>query len=217
LSRALALNGAPANDPKKQNLSRWALRLLPTNLPITKITCQTKTALFRRHVILYELKKDGVGETFTNILGEADWVKTPGISIREFNLPISNRPTSETLFLQIDNEDNAPIELENFQAFYPVSRIWFKTMDASSVALFYGNPNAGIPSYDLSLVANQLLASEKSMAHPGAEEPARTSRALVHALDGKGGIVFWSVLASVVIGLLAVISRLLPKPVSENK
>ncbi len=214
LSRALALNVSPANDSKKPRLSRWTLHLSPTNLPITKITCQTKTALFKRRVVLHELRKNEMGETITNILGEAEWIKTPGASSREFALPISKPPLSDTLFLEIDNEDNAPIDLENFQAFYPVSRIWFKTAGDSSLELFYGNQNVGFPNYDLSLVASQLLAADKNLAKTDGEEFVKTPSESGAVLKNKPGIIFWIVLGLVVVGLLAVISRLLPKTAS---
>ncbi|MEP6662139.1 MAG: DUF3999 family protein [Verrucomicrobiota bacterium] len=214
LSRALVVNASPANDPRKPSLSRWTLHLSPTNLPLTKITCQTKTALFKRRVLLYDLRKNDVGETVTNVLSEVEWIKTPDRSFREFTLPVSNPLSSDTLILQIDNEDNAPIELENFQAFYPVSRVWFKTAGDSAVELFYGNTNVGFPNYDLSLVAGQLLSAEKAIAKPGAETSSQTTHAINHLLEGKGGLIFWSVLALVVIGLLVVISRLLPKHVA---
>ena len=173
--------------------------------------------MFKRRVVLYELQKNSYGETVTNILSQADWIKTPGNATRELGLPVSSPPSTETLFLQIDNEDNAPIDLENFRAFYPVSRLWFKATDEGSIDLFYGNQNVAAPNYDLSLVAGQLLSAEKGIAKPGAEEPMQATRSVSRVLDTKAGIIFWSVLALVVIGLLAVVSRLLPKATPKDR
>ena len=69
------------------------------------------------------------------------------------------------------------------------------------------------PRYDLALVAGQILAAEKSVASLGAEEPARTGGWADQALAGpRGGIIFWSALAIVVVALLIVVAKLLPKP-----
>ncbi len=72
---------------------------------------------------------------------------------------------------------------------------------------------ATAPRYDMALVAGQILAAEKSVASLGAEEQARTGGWADRALAGsRAGLLFWSVLALVVIGLLVVVAKLLPKP-----
>ena len=81
------------------------------------------------------------------------------------------------------------------------------------MALYYGNRAATAPRYDLALVAGQILAAEKLAASLGAEEQVRPGGWADQALAGsRAGILFWGVLALVVLGLLVVVAKLLPKP-----
>jgi hypothetical protein len=68
-----------------------------------------------------------------------------------------------------------------------------------------------VPRYDLSLVAGQLLSADRTVASPGAEQQLRKSSWREHEIPGTGGVVFWGILALVIVVLLVIISRLLPK------
>ena len=68
-----------------------------------------------------------------------------------------------------------------------------------------------MPRYDLSLVAGQLLAAVRATASPGTEQQLRKSSWREHEIPGQGGVVFWGILAVVVVALLIIISRLLPQ------
>jgi hypothetical protein len=67
----------------------------------------------------------------------------------------------------------------------------------------------------LSLVAGELLAADKAAATLGSEEQLKKTSWAEGRTPGTGGIVFWGILAVVVIGLLVIISRLLPKSQSS--
>ena len=90
-------------------------------------------------------------------------------------LPLDSPPEGDTLVLETHNGDNPPIELEKFQAFYPATRVLFKAQPADELLLYYGNPQAAAPRYDLSLVAGQLLAADQAEAALGAEEQLKKS------------------------------------------
>ena len=117
---------------------------------------------------------------------------------------------SDTLFLETDNGDNPPIELEKFTAFYPATRILFKAKPEDELFLYYGNPQAAPPSYDLSLVAGQLLTAEKKIASISAEQQLKESSWYKNQVASQGGVLLWGILALVVVVLLFIISRLLP-------
>jgi hypothetical protein len=89
----------------------------------------------------------------------------------------------------------------------------FKAQPAEDILLYYGNPRANAPRYGLSLVAGQLLAAGKAPASPAEEEQLKKSP-WTEGQAGKGGVIFWGILALVVVVLLDVISRLLPKQTS---
>jgi hypothetical protein len=96
------------------------------------------------------------------------------------------------------------------QAVYPVVRLVFKVADTDGFALAYGNPSVNGPTYDLGLVAGRLLTSSRATAHLGADQPEEASRNPFAGMNG--GYVFWGALALVVVVLLAIVAKLLPKP-----
>jgi hypothetical protein len=98
------------------------------------------------------------------------------------------------------------------QAIYPVVRLVFKVAEPDGLSLAYGNKSANAPRYDLSLVAVRLLTSSRNVARMGADEPGAGARNPFAGING--GYVFWGALALVVVALLVVVARLLPKPSS---
>ncbi len=210
ISRALTPVVTPASDPKEPKQSRWAIRLSHPALPISRLVCVSRTPLFQRDVMLYEEIGDERGEKYRRALSQASWVQTPDRASKEFVLPLGSPPETDTLFLETDNGDNPPIELEQFRLFYPATRLLCKAQPAEEVFLYYGNSRANPPRYDLSLVARQLLAADQAPALLAPEEQLRKS-SWREGNASKGGILFWGILGLVVVALLIVISRLLPK------
>jgi hypothetical protein len=211
ISRALTPGITATNDAKDNKLSRWIIRLPKSNLPVTRLTCATRTALFQRDLTLCEELANDRGEKYRRHLGIASWTQSPGRTSKEFTLTFDSPLQSGTLFLETHNGDNPPIELEQFRLFYSATRVLFKAKPDDAVFLYYGNPRVSSPRYDLSLVAGQLLAADKSPAPLAAEEQLKKSSWAEGRTPGKGGVLLWGVLAVVVVVLLIVISRLLPK------
>ena len=211
ISRSLAPAVIATNGTKDPKLSRWLIKLPQSNLPVTRLSCVTRTALFQRDVALYEELADERGEKYRHNLSGASWIQKPDRKSGEFSLTLDGPPQSDTLFLETHNGDNPPIELDQFQLFYPVTRILFKARPDDELFLYYGNPRVDSPRYDLSLVAGQLLAADKAVASPTAEQQLRKSSWREHEISRTGGVVFWGILSLVVVVLLIIISRLLPK------
>lgn len=212
LSRSLALGVTPATDPKRPRLSRWQFKLPRAGAPVARLTLGSSTALFQRHFRLLErISDERRGERVERVLASADWSRTPG-ETGPLRLTLSSPPATDVLYLETDDGDNPPIVLTAVHAAYPVARLLFKT-EPAPVALYYGNRAAAAPRYDLALVARQILAAEKSVAALGAEEPMRAGGWTDRLLgDAGAGWIFWGVLGLVVVGLLAVVAKLLPKP-----
>jgi hypothetical protein len=209
--RALAIEIAAAGDPGRPKLSRWALKLSHGSLPLARLSCTTATPLFRREVRLYEEALDARAGKFRRELGHGTWVRTPERPVKEMLLSLSNTPTTATLFLETHDGDNPPIGLEACQAFYFARRVHFHA--APDAHLYYGNRRAEAPRYDLSLMASRVLTAEAAAAFLGTEEQVgRSGWARSLPLRWPGGVVLWGTLAVVVLALLLVISRLLPKP-----
>jgi len=214
LSRPISLNAAAANDPKKPALSRWSLKLPQPGVPITRLVCTSSSPLFHRQMRLLEEVTDERGDKFASELGRATWDQTPDSPKRDLVIELNARPKNETLFLETDNGDNPAIELRDFRGYYPVTHVIFKaTPDpAQPIWLYYSNADAAAPRYDLTLVASELLKAERCAVVAGAEENLSPKRPFVgQTLTGSTRYIFWGALALVVIVLLAVMSRFLPK------
>jgi hypothetical protein len=212
IQRKLTPDISPANDPKRPTVSRWQIKLSKARLPVTRLTCTTPTALFRRQIRLYERPTDERGERYDRHLGQANWVRTPPAVSGTLSLTFDTSPLTDTLMLETDNGDNPAVELQNFAVFYPVTRVLFKAPAEPATFLYYGNSSVGSPQYDLDLIAPQLLAEEKTIGTLGAEEQLKKSPVgELLQLSNTRSVVFWVALALVVVVLLVVIARLLPK------
>ena len=149
----------------------------------------------------------------TNI--HVNWRRPHGVECR-INQPgnwpflLRLRPKTDTVLIETDNGDNSPIELHDFRGYYPVTRIIFASSKSQSIALYYGNEEAAAPRYDAKLIAAQLLRSERTPAALGSQEILKSER-VTETLTGSARYIFWGVLGIVVIALLVLISRLLPK------
>jgi hypothetical protein len=211
ISRSLAPSVTLTNDVKQPKLSRWLIKLPQAGLPLTRLSCAARSPLFQRDVALYEELSDERGDKYRRSLGGAAWTQTPDRKNRALALPLNERLQSDTLFLETENGDNPPIELEQFAVFYPATRILFKAKAGDELFLYYGNPRVSAPSYDLNLVASQLLAADKAIATTAAEEQLKKMSWAASQTPGQGGVLLWVILAMVVAVLLVIIARLLPK------
>ena len=165
--------------------------------------------------LVAELQREGAaderGEKFRRALGTVTWTRTPDHKANDFVFPLDGTAQSDTLFLETQNGDNPPIELDKFAVLYPATRVLFKAKADDALFLYYGNPRVASPSYDLSLVAGELLAADKATAKLADEQQLKKTSWAESQTPGSGGFIFWGILAVVVVGLLVVITQLLPK------
>jgi hypothetical protein len=159
----------------------------------------------------YETLRDERGEPYQRFLAHASWTRASGWSTQDFALPFDAPPQGDTIILETDNGDNPPIELGSFQLFYPATRVLCKANPDDKLFLYYGNPNVNSPQYDLSLVSNEILAASKANASLGAEEQLRKPWPPRIQANAKDAVVFWAALGLVVVVLLLIIAKLLPK------
>ncbi len=215
IQRAIPLEAAPVNDPKRPRISRWAFSMPMPGLPLTRFVCASATPLFERDLRLVEETTKSRGEKSAREITRANWQRTPDHPARELVMDFSQPPITDTLFLETDNADNSPIDLANSRVLHPVTRLVFKAAPdpREPLELFYGNERANGPRYDLHLVAAQILGAEKAIATLGNETPlGKTPVRAPEAPSTSSTIAFWIVLALVVVGLLFVLARMLPRP-----
>jgi hypothetical protein len=212
LARSLSVDPVAAPDPKRPGVSLWQLRLPHAGGPFSRLVLTSASPLFRRQFQLYEKLTGAGGRGYANTLAAGEWSRTPEPGVpptRIFELP--DRLRTDTVWIETDNGDNPPITLGACQAVYPVVRLIFKVADTDGLTVAYGNAAAAAPHYDLSLVAVKLLTASRNIAQLGSGEP--NPGASRNPLAGiNGGYVFWGALGLVVVVLLVVVAKLLPKP-----
>lgn len=214
ISRAIPVNATISAVPKHPSVSRWTLKLPKPALPITRLVCASTSALFHREIRVWEEVTDERGEKYPRDLGRASWQRTPQQTMRENSVVLNQTPVTDTLFVETDNGDNSAIELRDFRCHYAATRLVFKAAPEAAAPLwiYYGNRQAAAPRYDLSLVAPELLRAEKSPVALGAEESLKSKGERAgEAISAHGSWMLWGTLAIVVVALLVVIARLLPR------
>ncbi len=200
-----------ADDPKRPTFSFWRLKLPWPGVPVTHLFCDTEAPFFERKVAVTEQVPDERGNPYTVNRAAATWRRTPEQGRGKLVLTLAP-PVTDTVVLEVENGDNPPLELKNFELRYGVKRLIFKSGTNEPVYLYYGNDRAARPRYDIDLAARQLLAAPKLKASLGPAEPLKKSAFIEGSwLAGRAGWLFWAVLAGVVVALLIVIARLLPK------
>jgi hypothetical protein len=187
-------------DPKRPTVSQWKLKLPQRGVPVTRLQCHTSTAVFNRRVTLLAGRK---------VLATADWVRAPGTGGGSLVLDIAARPDSDQLVLETDNGDNPPLVLDDFSLQYQTARLLFQAPATPATELYYGNPRATPPSYDLAMNAGELRRAAHQFPLLGTEERLREPSLLEHA--NTDNWLFWGALALVVLVLIGVVARLLPK------
>lgn len=210
LARSLPLTPVSVPDARRPNVSVWRLTLPQANLPLRRLVLSSATPLFQRQIRVYEKLTGQNGATYENTLASGPWHRTPEPGVpetRTFELPA--RVQTSTLWIETDNGDNPPIVLSGSQATYPVVRLVFKTAETEGFSLAYGNPGSAAPRYDLSLVAAKLVASSREVAQFGVGPASVFAKKTPGGMSG--GPFFWGALALVVIVLLGIVAKLLPK------
>ena len=209
------LNAAIAEcpDPKRPGVSRWQVTVPLGNLPVSELMADSPSALFTRAFKATAERKDEFGNAWLETLATSTWTKsaTPDASASRFALAFGGARLPAEFWLETDNGDNPPIKVENIRLLYAAPLLVAKLISAAPLFLYYGNPQATAPIYDLRLVRNELLAADRQATTLAAEEVLKPEAAKPWA-NTAGSPWLWAALALVVVALLAIVARLLPKP-----
>ncbi|HRX52908.1 MAG TPA: DUF3999 family protein [Verrucomicrobiales bacterium] len=201
---------------KNPALQTWRISLPFEGLPLCGLRCQTTAPLFDRSVVLYEMRQEPRG-TSRRDLGRARWIRQPDHPAARLTLRLDARLSGRECFLEMDNGDNPALPLSDFEIQYPTRRLLFQTTPekATDWQLYYANPTAAAPRYDLALLAPQLLQARRTTAQTGTGERLN-ARLWGGAATGSAGPWFWAALAVMVGVLLFAIVKFLPKPTDQS-
>ncbi len=196
-------------------VSIWRITLPIAGLTSTHITASSSTVLFERSFSAWSLMKDFSGEPVRTSLGSANWSHHASGSDPDLELTFHNRRLPESFFLETDNGDNPPLSLDNVTLHYPEVHLIAKLTEDAPILLYYGNANAMEPRYDLRLIRQELVSAQQQILTLGAQENlAATPKKRVlepSPLPTTGALWLWAALALVIVGLLWVVAKMLPK------
>lgn len=197
---------------KSSSISRWEIKLPYKNLPISKISFSTTLPIFSRNLNLYEKVTDPGGSEYHNPLAIAQWTRANenGRKALTLTMSLDRRINGDTVYLETDNGDNALLELADFKAYYPVTSILFKASGSKNYELYFANPQASAPSYDIQLIASAFYVSKHEEATTSGDESIKPAFSDSVSKE-TAGVWFWVALSLVVVVLIFVISKLLPK------
>jgi hypothetical protein len=196
-------------DPKRPTVSRWEITLPVASVPFVELTARSSTPMFSRRLVASVKRTDELGNAWTETVGESDWVKSGGVDA-PLVIKLGGARMPRTMILETDHGDNPPILLDEVVLRYAAPSIAAKLSESAPLFLYYGNPRANTPQYDLQLVRGELMAAEQQSSVLGEEEILKPDAPDGRAVDA-GSPWLWLALGGVVVALLAIVARLLPK------
>ncbi len=180
--------------------------LEPNELLVAIELSASAPTLFQREVRVFETERDNRGPTGRRLLGAARWEKRPNEPEARLTLELTPPKTHE-LAIELDNGENPPISLSEARGIVSRARIDFVFVPGESLVLLSDNPDVVAARYDLSVLAERLLAIPALPAtlSPPSASPLERSR------SGTRSIWFWSAYLVAAGLLFAVLKRLLQK------
>lgn len=201
----------------KSNLSKWKITHGYDQLPISKVIITPGSPMFERWIEIKSVSEDQYGKPIEITHSQTNWV----MKLREnedsrLHLPLSNNRLPESFYVTTLNGDNPPIIISAVDVVCAKPSVTFKRISSKPVFLYYGNPKAHTPNYDLQLIRHELASVVKQ---PGLTGNTETMIAGTHDKRpiNTGSPWLWIALGLVVITLLIVISKLLPAPAPEGE
>jgi hypothetical protein len=215
---------APAGLPERiarAGVSAHALPLSQPRFPASRLVLETNARVFTRAVRVYlragrdetphqldplELRVDRELHGFRPVTS-ATWTHAdPNHPAPPLTLELPQVRGRE-LLVTLDDGDNAPLPLTAARLLLPSYRLRFFHPGPAVQLLYAAQIEA--PRYDLELIAPRLRAAPaREVALGDGVRPGDAAASRGAAAGGAGRIVFWVVLALAVVGLLALVARL---------
>jgi hypothetical protein len=206
LTRPAQVPQALASGPSKPTVYRIALPF--EHLPSPRLVLTTSAHVFKRVVSVGierppdQHHRDPRIDTLVRFAWTHADEETPAPAAA-VPLPASD---GKELLLMVEEGDNTPLPITSARILMPAYRLRFFREPGASLRLAYGRQDLTPPSYDLALLAPQVLGVAATEIE-AAGEPAAKSVTLSTTLVSPR--LFWAALVVAVIVLLGLIARLL--------
>jgi hypothetical protein len=204
-----------SEQPQARDLPRQlqqpgvTLHTLPSpqpGLPPSRLVLTTRARVFTRQVRIYA-ETERPGAQGPELLASAGWAHAdPGRPAPALGIPLPAY-RADRLLVTVDDGDNAPLALDAARLQLPSYRLRF-FHPGGALQLLYGGQGVAAPRYDLALLAPRLRAAGAREVALGPPPPPEASAS---SPQGTSRLVFWGVLGLAVVGLLALVAKLLLK------
>jgi len=205
----------PTGAQQSGAISYYRVRLPFPNLPSAQLVLTTSARVFERIAgVSVERPADARHrDPWLSQVATARWAHAEQ-SRPAPALTLSLSPVDATeLLLVVSEGDNSRLPITAARLLLPSYRIRLFRDDRAALRMVYGRSDLGPPSYDLAILAPQVLGVSAREVRPAVEEagPAAHTDLVVSALVSPH--VFWTVLVVAVIALVVLLMRLLkPEP-----
>lgn len=210
-----AIEAKISNEPdsKRPHISRWKLTLPFAGLPAHELLASSSSPLFSRSFQALVDDHDRFCNPRRRVIGSGNWTKAaigPNGPNTQLAIRLDRQHLPRSFYLETDNGDNPAISLDQVTLYVSKRALVLKRSDSAPLDLYYGNPSAVAPNYDLSLVRRDLLAAPLQASTLGEPEQRGPNASDRHSLS-TGSPWLWLALALIVAVLLGIVAKLLPR------
>lgn len=205
----------PAGAQQSGAISYYRVRLPFPNLPSAHLVLTTSARVFERiAAVSVERPADARHrDPWLSQIATGRWAHDrPSTSAPALTLPLSPVDATE-LLLVISEGDNSRLPITTGRLLLPSYRVRLFRDDRAALRMAYGRSDLSAPSYDLAILAPQVLGVSAREVSPAAEETGAAARPGLAASALMSPRAFWSVLVVAVVVLVLLLMRLLkPEP-----
>jgi hypothetical protein len=201
----------PAGAQQSGAISYYRVRLPFPNLPSAQLVLTTSARVFERiAAVSVERPADARHrDAWLSQIATGRWAHAEqSRPAPALTLPLSPVDATE-LLLVISEGDNSRLPITTTRLLLPSYRIRLFRDDRAALRMVYGRSDLGPPSYDLAILAPQVLGVSAREVSPAAEEAGAAARPGLAASALMSPRLFWSVLVVAVIALAVLLMRLL--------
>jgi hypothetical protein len=190
-------------------LTEYRLRMPYDSLPASRLVLTTGARVFRRQLRVEVVRPpalhDGRRGSWRDIVVSAPWTHADeGTAALPLTLELPAMHSSEA-YLVVDEGDNSRLPITAPTLLLPTYRLrFYRDRADETLSLLYGNAGLGAPTYDIALLAPELVGAPATEVAPGGEAAGAAA-----AAGRIPQIAFWAVLGAAVLAMVALIVRLL--------
>ncbi|WP_458414867.1 DUF3999 family protein [Schinkia sp. CFF1] len=173
----------------------------PQQLKIKEISLEV-SGNFQRSYLLFgseqrKIEMEGIQELY-NLSFQDIQISNTSISLAQY--PISDKQIT----IRIANRDNPPLDIQDVNVVYNIDKIVFENNGKAPYRLYYGNPQAQLPQYDLKQFQGYIEKEKQDILNLDSAVPLNEDTAKTNHLKGLNLKVIFNVIVVAISILLAI-------------